>query len=99
VDRRAPPAPGHTPGSVIAFVTLPGAARYAFVGDLVWQREAVLEREGRPWLESKSLGEDPVAVQRSLLRLSAIATRYPQITIVPAHDPRGYAAVPEWSRK
>jgi len=91
-------APGHTPGSVVVFVTLSYGVRYAFVGDLVWQREGVFEREGRPWFESKTLGEDPAALQRSLLRLNAIATRYPQITIVPAHDARGYAGIPEWSR-
>ena len=93
------PAPGHTPGSIIVFVTMPGGARYALVGDLVWKRQALLDREGRPWLESKSIAEDPVAIQQSLLRMSAIVTRYPQITIVPAHDPRGYADIPELSQK
>src|SRR5262249_53549494 len=83
------PAPGHTPGSVVVFVTLPGDARYAFVGDLVWQREGILEREERPWATSKMAGEDPVAIRESLLRMSAIVTRYPQITIVPAHDAPG----------
>ena len=92
------PAPGHTPGSVVVFVTLPGGARYAFVGDLVWQREGVLEREERPWATSKTMGEDPVALRDALLQLSAIVTRYPQITIVPAHDGRGYASIPELSR-
>jgi glyoxylase-like metal-dependent hydrolase (beta-lactamase superfamily II) len=92
------PAPGHTPGSVVVFVTLPGGARYAFVGDLVWQREGVLEREERPWATSRTMGEDPVALRDSLLRMSAIVTRYPQITIVPAHDARGYASIPDWSR-
>ena len=42
------PTPGHTPGSVAIFLTLPGGARYAFVGDLVWQLEGLLEREARP---------------------------------------------------
>jgi len=92
------PAPGHTPGSVVVFVTLPGGVRYAFVGDLVWQREGILEREERPWATSKTLGEDPVALKDSMLRIIAIATRYPQITIVPSHDPRGYASIPQWSR-
>jgi glyoxylase-like metal-dependent hydrolase (beta-lactamase superfamily II) len=92
------PAPGHTPGSVVVFLTLPGGARYAFVGDLVWQREGILEREERPWATSKTMGEDPVALRDSLLRMNAIVTRYPQITIVPAHDARGYASLPEWSR-
>ena len=80
------------------FVTLPDGARYAFVGDLVWQLEGLLQREERPWLESKALDEDPVAVQQSMLRLDAIVTRYPQATIVPAHDGRGYAGIPELSR-
>jgi glyoxylase-like metal-dependent hydrolase (beta-lactamase superfamily II) len=94
----AVPAPGHTPGSVVVFVALPGGARYAFVGDLVWQLEGFVEREGRPWLASKALGEDLAAVQRSLLQMSAIATRFPQIIIVPSHDARGYVSIPEWSR-
>jgi glyoxylase-like metal-dependent hydrolase (beta-lactamase superfamily II) len=92
------PAPGHTPGSVVVFVTLPGDVRYAFVGDLVWQREGILEREERPWATSKTLNEDPVALRESLLRMSAVVTRYPQITIVPSHDARGYASIPEWPR-
>jgi glyoxylase-like metal-dependent hydrolase (beta-lactamase superfamily II) len=92
------PAPGHTPGSVVAFVTLPGGARYAFVGDLVWQLEGLLQREERPWATSRSIGEDPVALRDAMLRMSAIATRYPQITIVPSHDARGYASIPVWSR-
>jgi glyoxylase-like metal-dependent hydrolase (beta-lactamase superfamily II) len=92
------PAPGHTPGSVVVFLTLPGGACYAFVGDLVWQREAILEREERPWPTSKIMGEDPVALRDSLLRMNAIVTRYPQIAMVPAHDIRGYASLPEWSR-
>jgi glyoxylase-like metal-dependent hydrolase (beta-lactamase superfamily II) len=92
------PAPGHTPGSVVTFVTLPGGARYAFVGDLVWEIQGLIKREPRPWLASRMIGEDPVAVQESMLRLSAIAMRYPQIAIVPAHDGRGYNGIPLWSR-
>ena len=92
------PAPGHTPGSVVVFLTLPGGTRYAFVGDLVWQREGILDREERPWATSKMMGEDPIALRQSLLRMSAIVTRDSGITIVPAHDGRGYASIPEWSR-
>jgi len=64
----------------------------------VWQREGILKREERPWVTSKTAGEDPVALRESLLRMSAIVTRYPQITLVPAHDARGYASIPQWSR-
>ena len=92
------PAPGHTPGSVVVFVTLPSGARYAFVGDLVWQLEGLAEREQRPWLEARVVGEDPSAVQDSMRRLNAIVTRYPQMKIVASHDPRGYVGIPEWPR-
>jgi glyoxylase-like metal-dependent hydrolase (beta-lactamase superfamily II) len=92
------PAPGHTPGSAAVFVTVSDSARYAFVGDLVWQLEGLLEREERPWFEARTLGENPVLLRQSLLRMSAIATRYPQITIIPSHDPRGYPSIPVWSR-
>src|SRR6516162_7542091 len=92
------PAPGHTPGSVVVFVTLPSGARYAFVGDLVWQLEGLAQREQRPWLEARVLGEDPSAVQDSMRRLNAIVTRYPQMKIVASHDPRGYVGIPEWPR-
>ena len=44
------PAPGHTPGSIIVFVTLPKNVRYALVGDLVWQREGLTGLEERPLL-------------------------------------------------
>ncbi len=92
------PAPGHTPGSVAVFVTLPGGARYAFVGDLVWQLEGLIDREERPWFEARILGENPALLRQSLLRMSAIMSRYPQVIVVPSHDPRGYVSIPRWSR-
>jgi len=64
----------------------------------VWQLEGLAQREERPWLEAKILGEDPAAVQESMQRMSAIAMRYPQISIVAAHDPRGYVGIPELSQ-
>ncbi len=89
------PAPGHTPGSVIVFVTLPTGARYAFVGDLVWQQEGITLREERPWLQ-RTLGDtDPSGVRDALLRMSAIAERFPAMTLVPAHEARGFAGVPK----
>jgi glyoxylase-like metal-dependent hydrolase (beta-lactamase superfamily II) len=44
------PAPGHTPGGVIIFVTLLDGTRYAFVGDLVWQLEGITLRKERTWI-------------------------------------------------
>jgi N-acyl homoserine lactone hydrolase len=88
------PAPGHTPGSVIVFVTLPGGKRYAFVGDLVWQLEGITLREERPWLMRRLADSDEVLVRGQLLHMAAIAAKFPDLTIVPAHDGRGFAGIP-----
>jgi len=87
------PAPGHTPGSVAIFVTLPNGQHVVFVGDLVWQREGLTEREERPWL-AKVLGDgDPAQVREGILRVSALAQRWPELVLVPAHDARGLDAL------
>src|SRR5262249_50072312 len=84
------PAPGHTPGSVIVFMALPDGRRFAFVGDLVWQLEALAEREERPWLQQG--GDDDTAVVRTnLMTMAAVSQRFPDMIVAPAHDPRGFA--------
>jgi glyoxylase-like metal-dependent hydrolase (beta-lactamase superfamily II) len=88
------PSPGHTPGSVSVFVTLPTGKRYAFVGDLVWQREGIMLREERPWLQRSLADVDPAGVRAEILRMAAIVARFPEITVVPAHDARAFADVP-----
>ena len=88
------PAPGHTPGSVIVFLALPSGKRYALVGDLVWQREGILEREERSWLWRTLADDDPEGVRTSILRMAAIAARFPDLVVVPAHDRRGFAEMP-----
>src|SRR5204862_1533290 len=88
------PAPGHTPGSVIVFLTLPTGKRYAMVGDLAWQREGITEREERPWLTRKIADADEAGVREGLLRMAAIARRSPDLVLVPAHDGRGFAEMP-----
>jgi len=88
------PVPGHTPGSVIVFLTLPSAKRYAMVGDLAWQREGITEREERPWLLRRIADWNEDGVREGLLKMAAIAKRFPEITLVPAHDARGFADMP-----
>lgn len=88
------PAPGHTPGSVIVFVALPTGKRYAFVGDLVWQREGITEREEKPWLQRTLADRDPAGVRALILHMAALAARFPEIVIVPAHDARAFAELP-----
>jgi glyoxylase-like metal-dependent hydrolase (beta-lactamase superfamily II) len=88
------PAPGHTPGSVIVFLTPASGKRYAMVGDLAWQREGITEREERPWLSRVLADNEPEGVRESLLRMTAIAEKFPEITLVPAHEARGFAEMP-----
>ena len=88
------PAPGHTPGSVIVFLALPSGKRYALVGDLVWQREGISEREERPWLQRSIADSDASGVRENLLRMAAIAARFPAISLLPAHDARAFAELP-----
>lgn len=88
------PAPGHTPGSVVLFIALPSGQRLALIGDLAWQLEGVLERRERPLITR--IGDvDPGQARVQLAQMAAMHARYPQIDLVPAHDPRGYDHIPE----
>jgi glyoxylase-like metal-dependent hydrolase (beta-lactamase superfamily II) len=90
-------APGHTPGSVIIFVTLHDGTRYAFVGDLVWQLEGITLREERSWPIRKFADLDAEGTRKNLLRVIAIEERLPDLVIVPAHDMRAFANIPKLS--
>jgi len=84
-------AGGHTTGSVIVFVTVPGAQRYAFIGDLTWQIDGIRRRVERPWLLSRLADSDPVQLRRDLLRMIALDSL---MRIVPAHDLGSYDGIP-----
>jgi glyoxylase-like metal-dependent hydrolase (beta-lactamase superfamily II) len=58
------PAPSHTSGSVIIFVTLSSGTRYAFVGDLVYQLHGVTQREECPG----SSAEEPIRMLRATVQ-------------------------------
>ena len=88
------PAPGHTPGSVIIFVTLHDGTRYAFVGDLVWQMEGINERKERPWFTRTLVDRDAAGTRENLLHMIAIKKRMPDLIIVPAHEMRAMAGLP-----
>jgi N-acyl homoserine lactone hydrolase len=85
------PVGGHTPGSVVIFVTLPSCKRYAFIGDLTWQLDGIRRRVERPWLMRKLADSDPGQVRQGLLRMIALSDL---IQIVPAHDPTAYEGIP-----
>lgn len=88
------PAPGHTPGSVIVFVTTSDGKRWAMIGDLAWQREGIVDREERPWLIRSLADQDAGGVRENILRMNALHQRFPELVIVPAHDARAFAEMP-----
>jgi glyoxylase-like metal-dependent hydrolase (beta-lactamase superfamily II) len=88
-------AGGHTPGSVIAFLTMPDGRRYAFVGDIVWQREGVEIPTERPWLARRMADKDEERVRTVVVRLHMLAHRFPELVIVPAHDTRVWDTLPQ----
>ena len=92
------PAFGHTPGSVITFVTLPNETRYAFVGDVVWQLEGITEREERPWITRRRADVDAQANSENLLHMISLKERLPDLIIVPAHDLRAFREMPRLSK-
>ncbi|WP_240103328.1 MBL fold metallo-hydrolase [Streptomyces sp. MUM 16J] len=85
------PARGHTTGSVITFVALPSGQRYAFIGDLTWQLDAIVHRAERPLMMRMLADTDPQLVREDMLRMIALAGT---MHIVPSHDVSAYDGIP-----
>jgi glyoxylase-like metal-dependent hydrolase (beta-lactamase superfamily II) len=87
-------APGHTPGSVIAFINLPGAQRYALVGDLVWQIEGIDLAAEKPWFVRRTADQDAASIRTLIGHLRELKQQVPGLCIVPAHDRRIWERLP-----
>ena len=84
-------APGHTPGSQMVFVTLADGRELLFVGDVVWNLDAVTELKYRPRLVTDLvLGEDRAAVLDQLRALRNLHDKG-EVAIVVSHDERTFA--------
>jgi N-acyl homoserine lactone hydrolase len=89
------PAPGHTPGSIIAFVHTPDGRHYALVGDLVWQKEGIDLPAERPWLARRTVDWDAQKVRRLIVHMHQLQKAMPDLIVVPAHDARVWARLPK----
>jgi N-acyl homoserine lactone hydrolase len=89
------PAPGHTPGSIIAFLSLPNGAKYALVGDLVWQKEGIELPAERPWPVRLLVDYSSSQVRTAIVHMHQIAEQFPSMVIVPAHDARVWGSLPK----
>lgn len=88
------PAPGHTPGSVLVFISLPSGQRLALLGDLVWQLDGIYQPAEKPWIARQLIGEDTDAVRDAIGHVAAIAEKFPQMKLLPAHDAKAMASLP-----
>lgn len=88
------PASGHTPGSIIAFITLPGDQRYALIGDLAWQAEGISLPAEKPWISRKLVDWDEQRVRALIIHMHQLQAAIPGLVIVPAHDRRVWDGLP-----
>jgi glyoxylase-like metal-dependent hydrolase (beta-lactamase superfamily II) len=93
------PTPGHTPGSVAAFVSTPDGKRYVLVGDTAWQAEGVELPAQKPMLARSLVDKDGPATWAMLQKLHAARQAVPGLVIVPAHDDRVWKTLPPLQRK
>jgi glyoxylase-like metal-dependent hydrolase (beta-lactamase superfamily II) len=87
------PTPGHTPGSLSMLVRQAGATPLLMVGDLTY--DAYLMQDGLvPGLGDRAL------VRRSSRAVNTLRGRYPDLVILPAHDPAAGArlSASSWGR-
>jgi glyoxylase-like metal-dependent hydrolase (beta-lactamase superfamily II) len=82
------PMPGHTPGSIGVFVSLPNGQRFLIVGDTSWTKEGVDWPAEKPWLARRMVDHDPAGVREQLVLLHQLQRANPELIIVPAHDAR-----------
>jgi glyoxylase-like metal-dependent hydrolase (beta-lactamase superfamily II) len=92
------PAPGHTPGSIVAFVSTPDGKRYVLVGDTAWQAEGVELPAQKPMLARSLVDHDGPGTWATLQKLHAAKRAVPDLVVVPAHDDRVWKTLPAFDR-
>jgi len=87
------PMPGHTPGSIGVFVSLPDGKRFLVIGDTAWTREGVDWPAEKPWLARRMVDFDAAGVREQLVLLHQLQRANPELVIVPAHDARVHVTI------
>lgn len=92
------PLSGHTAGQVGMFLTLPSGKRYFFTGDVTWTIEGLRDKADRSWLLRQILhiDQDEAANQACIVQIHQIMQRFPQLTVVPAHDENVLQGLPHF---
>jgi N-acyl homoserine lactone hydrolase len=90
------PMPGHTPGSVGVFVTDAAGKRALIIGDTSWTKEGVDWPAEKPWLARRMVDHDAEGVREQLVLLHQLQRANPELLVVPAHDARVHADIPDF---
>jgi glyoxylase-like metal-dependent hydrolase (beta-lactamase superfamily II) len=92
------PLSGHTAGQVGMFLNLPSGQRYFFTGDVTWTIEGLRTRADRSWLLRQILhvDQDEAANQACIVHINRLMQRFPQLTVVPAHDENVLKGLPRF---
>lgn len=83
------PAPGHTPGSQMFFITLENGHEYLMIGDIVWTMTALEQLTMRPVFTQFIVfdpNEDRGAIGAQIRALHDMWEANPEVTIFPSHD-------------
>jgi glyoxylase-like metal-dependent hydrolase (beta-lactamase superfamily II) len=81
---------GHTPGAVGLFVNSKDSVRRFFIGDTVWNRDAIRKLRTKFWISSLIVDSDQEATNLLVARLEALLRANPELKIIPAHDGRAW---------
>lgn len=92
------PLAGHTAGQVGMFLTLPSGKRYFFTGDTSWTLEGLQKPADRSWAlrQVVHVDHDVPANQRAIVQVHRLMQRFPQLTVVPAHDENVLQTLPRF---
>ncbi|CAA0088860.1 putative metallo-hydrolase [Zhongshania aliphaticivorans] len=80
------PLPGHSPGSVGLFLTTRTGGRYFFIGDLIWNANALATQAPKFWAARMIVDHDAQRAAESLAQVVGSQSQLPRLVIVPAHD-------------
>lgn len=85
------PMPGHTPGQVGMFVNMKSGRRFLFVADAtLYSDDAKIP--ARPWAEKLFVDADKNKTEETVVRISRLMEKYPELVIISSHDgPDKYA--------
>lgn len=86
--------PGHTPGHQSLLVTLGSGKKVLLAGDAVWVRENYEKPAPKGW-KARLIEEDDEEAWRTTLAIRQFHEDYPEVMIIPGHDPHLWSELPE----